>query len=244
MERSANARQVIDPRLPRRGAQSFGSALTVIPTLRRGALFSPTSQRLKRLFDIVFALTLALLALPLGVLIALAIMLDSRGLVFFCHTRLGRGRRPFRLWKFRTMTAAGDAAFQEHLDRNPGSAHEWHATRKLRNDPRITRAGRFLRKTSLDELPQLWNVLRGDMSMVGPRPIVPEEVGKYGPAFALYSQVLPGLTGLWQVSGRNDTHYHRRVELDVRYLRSWTLWLDGKILLRTVRTVLLGRGAY
>jgi Undecaprenyl-phosphate galactose phosphotransferase WbaP len=215
-----------------------------IPEVRRSALLLGWSRAAKRCFDFVFAAALTLAALPLGVLIALAIVLDSRGPVFFCHARLGRGHRPFRLWKFRTMMVASDGAFQEYLDRNPELAREWRLTHKLRNDPRITRVGRFLRKTSLDELPQLWNVLRGDMSMVGPRPIVCEEVAKYGPAFALYSQVLPGLTGLWQVSGRNDTHYHRRVELDSHYIRHWAPWLDGRILLQTVRVVLRGHGAY
>lgn len=202
------------------------------------------SRVAKGFFDFVFAAALTLAALPLGVLIALAIVVDSRGPVFFCHTRLGRGRRPFRLWKFRTMIVAGDGSFREYLDRNPELAREWRLRHKLRNDPRITRVGRFLRRTSLDELPQLWNVLRGEMSMVGPRPIVSEEVAKYGPAFALYSQVLPGLTGLWQVSGRNDTHYHRRVELDSHYIRHWAPRLDGMILLQTIRVVLRGHGAY
>jgi len=215
-----------------------------IPAVRQSALLLGRSQFVKGFFDFAFAAALSLAALALGVLIALAIVLDSRGPVFFCHTRLGRSRRPFRLWKFRTMIVGSNGAFQEYLDRNPELAREWRLTHKLRGDPRITRVGRFLRKTSLDELPQLWNVLRGDMSMVGPRPIVREEVAKYGPAFALYSQVLPGLTGLWQVSGRNDTHYHRRVELDSHYIRHWAPWLDGMILLQTVRVVLRGHGAY
>jgi len=114
----------------------------------------------------------------------------------------------------------------------------------LREDPRVTRVGRFLRKTSLDELPQLWNVLRGEMSMVGPRPIVAAEIAKYGAGFSLYSQALPGLTGLWQVSGRNDLDYSRRVHLDCHYIRRWSVALDLRILLRTVRVVLLGHGAY
>lgn len=215
-----------------------------IAEVRRCALLMGWSQSMKGFFDFVLAAALTLAALPLGVLIALAIVLDSRGPVFFRHTRVGRGRRPFRLWKFRTMIAASDRAFQEYLDRNPEMEREWRLTHKLRSDPRVTRVGRFLRKTSLDELPQLWNVLRGDMSLVGPRPIVCEEIAKYGPAFALYSQVLPGLTGLWQVSGRNDTHYHRRVELDSHYIRHWAPWLDGRILLQTVRVVLRGHGAY
>jgi Undecaprenyl-phosphate galactose phosphotransferase WbaP len=212
--------------------------------VRRSALFSRRPQAVKRFFDVVFAATLAVLTLPLGALIALAIVLDSRGPVFFRHTRLGRDRRQFRLWKFRTMIPDGDDMFQDYLARNPGLAREWQLTHKLRSDPRVTRAGRFLRKTSLDELPQLWNVLRGDMSMVGPRPIVPAEIAKYGPAIVLYSRVSPGLTGLWQTSGRNDTHYQRRVELDGRYIRNWTPWLDVRILVRTVRVVVRGHGAY
>ena len=155
-----------------------------------------------------------LLAFVPGVLIALAIAIDSRGPVFFAHRRVGEARRTFRLWKFRSMVRDADALLERYLRQHPERASEWERTHKLKDDPRVTRVGRFLRKTSLDELPQLWNVLRGDMSMVGPRPIVAAEIAKYGPAFGLYSQVLPGLTGLWQVSGRNDTHYGRRVELD------------------------------
>jgi lipopolysaccharide/colanic/teichoic acid biosynthesis glycosyltransferase len=187
---------------------------------------------------------MALVSLPLGILIALAIVLDSRGGVFFSHTRVGKGGKPFRIWKFRSMIAASDEILARYLERNPTLVEEWKLSHKLKDDPRVTRVGRLLRKTSLDELPQVWNVLRGDMSMVGPRPIVSEESAKYGPAFALYSQVRPGLTGLWQVSGRNDTNYRRRVALDCQYIRDWSLGLDAKILLKTVRVVLGGRGAY
>jgi len=127
---------------------------------------------------------------------------------------------------------------------HPQEALEWQLTRKLRSDPRVTRVGRLLRRTSLDELRQLWNVLRGDMSMVGPRPVVPEELQRYGRAASLYLRVKPGLTGLWQVSGRNDITYSRRVELDGQYIRDWSAGLDILILLRTVRVVLLGKGAY
>ena len=244
MKRSANALEVIERPSGLSLWRPVRRQAAVIPEVRQSALLSGRSRGVKGFFDFVFAAALALAALPLGLLIALAIVTDSRGPVFFRHTRIGRGHRPFRLWKFRTMIVASDAAFQEYLERNPELAREWRLTHKLRHDPRVTRVGRFLRKTSLDELPQLWNVLRGDMSMVGPRPIVREEIPKYGPAFALYSQVSPGLTGLWQVSGRNDTHYHRRVELDGHYIRHWTPWLDGRILLRTVRVVLHGHGAY
>ncbi len=207
-------------------------------------LLLPDPQRVKRVFDVLFTLCLALAALPLGVAIALAIALDSRGGVFFAHARVGRGGKPFRIWKFRTMIAANEGLLARYLEQNPSFVEEWKLTRKLKDDPRVTRIGRLLRKTSLDELPQVWNVLRGDMSMVGPRPIVSEESAKYGPAFALYKQVRPGLTGLWQVSGRNDTNYKRRVWLDCQYIREWSLWLDAKILWKTVRVVLGGRGAY
>ncbi|MEN6602423.1 MAG: sugar transferase [Bryobacteraceae bacterium] len=207
-------------------------------------LLLPNPQRLKRMFDIIFTICLALAALPLGILIALAIVLDSRGGVLFAHTRVGKGGKTFRLWKFRSMIAGSDEILTRYLDRNSSLVREWELTHKLKNDPRVTRVGRLLRKTSLDELPQIWNVLRGDMSMVGPRPIVSEESAKYGSAFALYTRVRPGLTGLWQVSGRNDTNYARRVALDSYYIRNASLWLDTKILLKTVPVVLGMRGAY
>jgi Undecaprenyl-phosphate galactose phosphotransferase WbaP len=207
-------------------------------------LLLPDPQRVKRVFDVIFTLCLALAVLPLGVAMALAIVLDSRGGIFFAHTRVGQGGKPFRIWKFRSMIAANEGLLARYLEQNPSCVEEWQLTHKLRDDPRVTRVGRLLRKTSLDELPQIWNVLRGDMSMVGPRPIVREESAKYGPAFALYTQVRPGLTGLWQVSGRNDTNYKRRVSLDCQYIQGWSLGLDAKILWKTVRVVLGGRGAY
>lgn len=209
-----------------------------------GGLLRRGRQRFKRVFDIVVSGILALLGLPAGIVIALAIVLDSRGPVFFAHTRVGKGGRPFRLWKFRSMVERADERLEKHLRRHPELSREWALTHKLRCDPRVTRVGRWLRKTSLDELPQLWNVLRGDMSMVGPRPIVSAEAAEYGSAFSLYKQVSPGLTGLWQVSGRNDTHYFRRVELDCHYIRNWTVFSDIRILLKTVYVVVHGRGAY
>jgi Undecaprenyl-phosphate galactose phosphotransferase WbaP len=212
--------------------------------LDRIGLLDPWAQWVKRTLDLFFVMVLGLIAVVPGVLIAIAIVLDSRGPVFFAHTRVGKGRGSLRIWKFRSMVRDADSRLQEYLRRNPASAAEWARTHKLRDDPRVTRVGRFLRKTSLDELPQLWNVLRGDMSMVGPRPIVSEEIAKYGAGFRLYAKVLPGLTGLWQVSGRNDMHYSRRVELDCHYIRRWSLLMDCRILFRTVRVVLLGHGAY
>jgi Undecaprenyl-phosphate galactose phosphotransferase WbaP len=207
-------------------------------------LLCEESRSSKRVFDVVVAALIAILTLPVTAVIALAILIDSRGPVLFGHTRIGRGRRTFRVWKFRTMVVNGDEVLRHHFADNPAAALEWELTHKLKNDPRITRVGRLLRRTSLDELPQLWNVLRGDMSVVGPRPIVEAEIPKYGPAFRLYAQVAPGLTGLWQVSGRNDTSYDRRVELDTEYIRRWTAMLDFKLVLRTVRVVLAGTGAY
>jgi Undecaprenyl-phosphate galactose phosphotransferase WbaP len=213
-------------------------------TIGSARLLGAGPRRVKRVFDLVFAALLALASALPALLIALAIALDSRGPVFFGHTRVGKGRRSFKLWKFRSMRDDADARLAEYLAANPLRAHEWAGAHKLRADPRVTRVGRFLRKTSLDELPQLWNVLRGDMSLIGPRPIVSQEAPKYGVGLALYSQVLPGLTGLWQVSGRNDTHYSRRVDLDCQYIRNWTVALDLKILLKTAAVVVRGHGAY
>ncbi len=212
--------------------------------LDRTGLLGSGSRLFKRAFDLILVALIGPLALVPGLLIALAIVIDSRGPVFFAHRRVGRARRTFRLWKFRSMVGDADALLERYLRQHPERASEWERTHKLKDDPRVTRVGRFLRKTSLDELPQLWNVLRGDMSMVGPRPIVAAEVAKYGPAFGLYSQVLPGLTGLWQVSGRNDTQYSRRVELDCHYIRNWSASRDLGILLKTAGVIARGRGAY
>jgi lipopolysaccharide/colanic/teichoic acid biosynthesis glycosyltransferase len=164
--------------------------------------------------------------------------------VFFAHSRIGKGNRPFRLWKFRTMVKDADTVLERYLREHPDLQAEWVETHKLKNDPRVTRVGRLLRRSSLDELPQLLSVLSGEMSMVGPRPIVADEISKYGPLFELYLQVRPGLTGLWQSSGRTDTSYRTRLALDLRYMQERTLWMDLKVLLKTIRVVVLGHGAY
>lgn len=207
-------------------------------------IFAPEKQWAKRLLDLALTMAGGILCLPLFAAIAFWIKWDSPGPVFFCQRRIGFGSRPFRAWKFRSMIWNADRVLREHLAKDPRLREEWELDHKLRNDPRLTRAGRFLRRTSLDELPQLWNVLKGEMSLVGPRPIVEDEVSRYGDSFNLYTKVQSGLTGLWQVSGRNDTSYEERVRLDTYYVRNWSVWLDLCILFRTIGTVLMRKGAY
>ena len=169
--------------------------------------------------------------------------LTSPGPILYRQARIGQGGRHFHIYKFRTMEVDADKKLAQYLESHPHLRQEWELNQKLENDPRITLVGRFLRKTSLDELPQLWNVVTGDMSFVGPRPIVDSEIERYGDCFNLYKQVQPGITGLWQVYGRNKTTYQRRVQLDEFYVENWSLILDLYILYRTFRTVLLREGA-
>jgi Undecaprenyl-phosphate galactose phosphotransferase WbaP len=197
----------------------------------------------KRFFDYVVAALLLLLLAPLLALIVILLAREG-GAVFFSHRRIGRGRQAFDCLKFRTMLPDAERRLQELLASDAEAKAEWDKEFKLKNDPRITRLGNFLRKTSLDELPQLWNVVRGEMSLVGPRPVVEEELERYGSAVTDYLSVRPGLTGLWQVSGRNRTTYAERVALDSRYVRNWSLGLDLFILLKTVWVVLSRDGAY
>ena len=194
--------------------------------------------------DVVLVAVGGLLLLPLIVVIAMLVKLKSPGPVFYGHTRRGFGGRAFKCWKFRTMVCNGTDVLEEHFRENPAAREEWDRDLKLRDDPRVTPLGRFLRKTSLDELPQLWNVLRGEMSLVGPRPIVDDEILLYGDVYRLYTAVRPGITGLWQVSGRNNTTYPERVQFDRHYVRNWSLWLDVSILGRTLTTVVRADGAY
>lgn len=198
----------------------------------------------KRLLDLFLTIVGGVLFLPLIGLIYLAIRFDSPGSAFFGHRRIGRGGKEFKAWKFRTMVPNADQVLAEHLEKHPELRSEWERDQKIKNDPRITRVGRLLRKASLDELPQIWNVLKGEMSLVGPRPIVQAEVAKYGSRFDLYMKVNSGLTGLWQVSGRNDTSYEERVKLDSFYVCNWSVWFDLCILFRTIGAVLLRKGAY
>jgi lipopolysaccharide/colanic/teichoic acid biosynthesis glycosyltransferase len=201
-------------------------------------------SRACRYLDLGLATAAMMFFLPLMLIIGFLIWVESRGPVFYSQMRIGRGGRMFPCFKFRTMVVDSDSVLRELLETCAISKSEWERDFKLRDDPRITRVGRVLRKFSLDELPQLFNVLRGEMSVVGPRPIVKAEVARYGKFIGDYASVKPGLTGLWQISGRNDVSYAERVELDVQYARSKSLANDVQIIARTVPAVLFARGAY
>lgn len=210
----------------------------------REEFLKPSKQFLKRMVDITLTSVLMAVAAPLVLSIAIAIKIDSAGPVLYRHRRIGRGGVEFHAWKFRSMVRDADASLTRYLAAHPELADEWKQNHKLRDDPRITRIGRFLRRSSMDEIPQLWNILRGEMSLVGPRPIVQAEVPHYGEYFDLYTRVHGGLTGLWQVSGRSDTSYEQRVGLDVFYVRNWSVWLDCYILFRTIAVLWWRAGAY
>jgi exopolysaccharide production protein ExoY len=197
----------------------------------------------KRQLDLVGAVVLAVVFSPLMMVIFL-LMHRSGGAVIYKHRRVGRDGRVFECLKFRTMVPNADQILRDLLERDPALKAEWVQDHKLRNDPRITQLGRFLRRTSLDELPQLWNVVLGEMSLVGPRPVVREELLRYGRNVGAYLAAKPGITGLWQVTGRNNTDYRRRVVLDTYYVRNQSLLLDMYILLKTTLVVLGGKGAY
>lgn len=217
----------------RPGRNGVGSAFSGVPVGGTG----------KRVFDAVFALFLIVAFAPLLVLVGVAVKLGSPGPALFGHTRIGFNGKPFKCWKFRTMVKNGDAVLQAHLLKNGDAKREWAATRKLRRDPRVTALGEVLRKYSVDELPQLFNVLLGQMSFVGPRPVVRDELRRYGGGATAYLATRPGITGLWQTSGRSDTSYEDRVALDNRYATQWTAGLDMRILLKTVPVVLGARGS-
>lgn len=199
--------------------------------------------RAKRVFDVVVASFAIVLLSPFLLLLALLVRRQDNGPALYSQTRVGIGGKPFKCFKFRSMIVDSDARLATHLAGNPLAAREWALNRKLRDDPRITSVGKFLRKTSLDELPQLFNVLRGDMSLVGPRPVVLPELEQYGLARVHYLRARPGLTGLWQVSGRSHTSYKQRIEFDRLYVSRWSLLRDIGILLRTIPVLLFRSGA-
>jgi len=177
-------------------------------------------------------------------LIALAVKLSSPGPVLYGHRRLGRNGRHFQAYKFRSMVKDADEKLEAVLEADPRLREEWEACHKLKDDPRVTKIGKLLRRTSFDEFPQLLNILRGDMSLVGPRPVTDQEIEKYGENARRILTVTPGLTGLWQVSGRSDTDYKERVSYDMYYIQSWSVWLDLWIIYRTPNAILNGKGAY
>jgi exopolysaccharide production protein ExoY len=199
---------------------------------------------LKRVLDIILALAGLAVLWPLMLMVALAIRFTDPGPAIFGHERIGFNGRRFKCLKFRSMITNSEAALRDLLARDPAAAAEWAETQKLKNDPRVTRLGKILRETSLDELPQLWNVLRGEMSIVGPRPIVSAEVRRYGNDFKAYAATKPGITGLWQVMGRSDCSYDERVSLDVDYVRNWSIVRDIWIIARTVVVVFGRKGSY
>lgn len=202
------------------------------------------SQLKKRSFDLAILLLISPFLLPVALVLATIVRLTSSGPIFYCGERVGRHGKIFRQWKFRTMVENAEEILERYLAENEGLRQEWEADHKLRDDPRVTRVGKVLRKLSLDELPQAWNVYCGEMSLVGPRPISKREIGKYEEDFEVYQLVTPGITGLWQVSGRNDTTYPERVAFDVHYVRHWSLRYDFLLMVRTVLAVVQKTGAY
>lgn len=198
----------------------------------------------RRAVDVVIASLALVFLAPLMVAVAIAIKIQDGGPIFFGHRRIGMGGETFKCWKFRSMVTDAEARLAALLARDEEARREWEADHKLRKDPRVTALGRFLRVSSLDELPQLFNILVGEMSLVGPRPIVAGEIERYGRWFPRYMAVKPGLTGLWQVSGRNDVSYRQRVALDILYVRKANFRLYMAILLKTIPAVLQRSGSY
>jgi Undecaprenyl-phosphate galactose phosphotransferase WbaP len=217
-----------------------------------GILGFATSYRLnmfwnlwiKRFLDISIVLFGSIIFFPLFLCIVILVKLSSPGPVLYSHERIGQKGQRFKTYKFRSMVIDADEKLKQLLAQDSGVREEWEKNQKIKNDPRITLIGRFLRKTSLDEVPQFINVIKGEMSLVGPRPIVDSEIEKYGADFRRIFSVKPGLTGLWQVSGRSDTNYADRVSFDTYYLQSWSVWLDIWIIFKTMGVILKGSGAY
>ncbi len=219
-------------------AEKIGDIFRYGPTTR------PRGGVVKRLFDILFTATAMVVLSPLLIGLALMIRWTDNGPILFSHPRVGHNGKLFQCLKFRTMVENADTVFEQHLANNAEARQEWQTYGKLRNDPRITPLGYYLRKYSLDELPQLINILRGEMSVVGPRPVEISELQYYGRSKPHYLRCRPGLTGLWQVSGRSDLSYEKRVALDRAYVQNWSFLTDCVLILRTVKVVLRGDGSY
>ncbi|MFN4281338.1 MAG: sugar transferase [Alphaproteobacteria bacterium] len=233
----AQAQPMAQPATPHAGSalQSAAGTFVLAPT--------PAASRSKRLFDFIGALAMLIALSPIMLALAFMVRRDG-GPAIFGHRRIGSNGETFHCLKFRSMCVDAERRLQEHLAANPEARAEWERDFKLRDDPRVTPLGQFLRRTSLDELPQLINVIRGEMSLVGPRPIVADEVQRYGERFVAYRNCRPGITGLWQVSGRNDVSYRARVRLDSFYAARWSFAKDVFILVRTVGVVFRRSGAY
>jgi Undecaprenyl-phosphate galactose phosphotransferase WbaP len=215
----------------------------------RQELLRTESRLMKRALDMAITLLLVPVVLPVVAVTALLVFLEGvlrgeAGPILYKCDRIGRGGRSFKIWKLRSMVLNGDHVLRDYLAKNPSEHAHWNATQKLKRDPRLTRMGRIIRKTSIDELPQFWNVLIGEMSVVGPRPIQEDQIAMYGSGFSLYKQVRPGITGLWQVSGRNHLPFSERVNLDRYGIQNWSVWLDIYVLARTARVVITAEGAY
>jgi undecaprenyl-phosphate galactose phosphotransferase len=223
--------------------ESFFDAKIMVLHIKNN-LDNPWNRLLKRLFDIGATIVGGILISPLLLAIAIWVYHDSPGPVIFKHRRVGKDGREFNCYKFRSMCVNSKEVLDHLLATDPKAKAEWDKEFKLKDDPRITKSGAFLRKTSLDELPQLWNVLKGEMSLVGPRPIVQAEVERYDKFIKEYYSVLPGITGMWQTSGRSDIDYPERVQMDSWYVHNWSVWLDMVLLWRTVAVVLSHKGAY
>lgn len=223
--------------------ESFFDAKIMVLHIKNN-LDNPWNRLLKRLFDIGATIVGGILISPILLLIAIWVYHDSPGPVIFKHRRVGKDGKEFNCYKFRSMCVNSKEVLDHLLATDPKAKAEWDKEFKLKDDPRITKSGAFLRKTSLDELPQLWNVLKGEMSLVGPRPIVQAEVPRYGKYITEYYSVLPGITGMWQTSGRSDISYPERVQMDNWYVHNWNLWLDLVLLWRTVSVVVHHDGAY
>ncbi|RVU84466.1 hypothetical protein EOL70_09380 [Leucothrix sargassi] len=201
------------------------------------------SNSVKRAMDIIGSLALITLFSPLLIIIAFLVHRDG-GSSLYSQSRIGYGGKSFKCYKFRSMIMDSQQFLENFLATNPEARAEWNKDFKLKNDPRITRVGSFLRKTSLDELPQLFNVLKGDMSLVGPRPVVEDELARYGALAQKYITARPGMTGLWQVTGRNDTTYRERISLDCYYIENWRAHTDMFLMFKTLSVIFQGRGAY
>jgi Undecaprenyl-phosphate galactose phosphotransferase WbaP len=219
----------------------FDGVLGLVTTNR---LKMPWNLQIKRIMDLSIVIVGGILILPFLLFVALLIKIDSPGPVLFRHKRHGMNGKYFYAYKFRSMVADSQKQLEKLLESDTEIEKEWKTYHKLANDPRVTRIGRILRRTSIDEFPQLLNILKGEMTLVGPRPIVDAEVEKYGEDYSRIFSIKPGLTGLWQVSGRSNTNYEERIVYDTFYLQSWSIWMDLWVIFKTFGAVVQGRGAY